>query len=604
MRHTCALGLAIALGACAPAGPDIVVGSGAEIINGSMVGSGFRNVVAVARVGMDGGLCSGTLVGDYAVLTAKHCVFVEEGAGRWSPAPASQFVVVVGNDISRPDATSSVYEIRTTPGSDVDGDIESGDDVAMLLLPASLGLPSRPVRFSAPRSGEPVRLVGYGRTIPGTPRDDDSGIKYTGTANVNRVFSRIVESTGTSWTCQGDSGGPMIDDSNQVIGVTSFGIGGCTRSNSFYSRVDNHRMLINDAIRWAPPCEPEPERCGDGVDNDCNGMIDDGCTALGAPCRDSGECADGACEMVAGGRVCVRECDPRAAIPRCPFGFFCEAGGCGEGRCLAGVPGGLFEGDECASDGDCASNRCADVGGVRRCGRQCALDADPCDAGLVCETLGAACGSCIPAELSTGPRSFGAPCDTADQCVGGVCHEGFCSRACSDGEACPSGFHCRAGLCVRGDLGVAGDRCVTSEDCGGMAPECVAVDGDLLCAPECSAEGGCPSGLECGETSAGRRCVPPGLALGEPCADHAECRSAICAGVCTQLCDDVPCPEAFECRPAGEHDGCFPPGFGDPDPGPGSGGGCSATTAQRGGVAGGLSLLAFALALATRRRRG
>ena len=319
------VGLVLFIG-CTASPADEVRPAEAPIING-MRTTGQPWVVAVARTGTMGGLCTGTAIGDYAVLTAKHCVFEETSPGRWSAVLPHQLIVVVGYDVTRAagiERTIVGTEVRTTPGSNVDSDIENGNDVAVILLSSDLGVPTRAISRAAPVRGTPVTITGFGRTIPGTPMESDAGVKHTGTARVGRVFTRLVESTGTSWTCQGDSGGGLISmDSNRILGVTSFGPGGCTFSNSFYSRADIHLALINDALRFVPPCDPLPETCGDSIDNDCDGEEDEGCTPLGEPCSTPDECSGGACEDVGGSMLCVRECDPRAAIPMCPFGFYC-----------------------------------------------------------------------------------------------------------------------------------------------------------------------------------------------------------------------------------------------------------------------------------------
>ena len=389
------------------------------IINGSTT-TGQPWTVAVLNLGRSGtgGLCSGTLIGDYAVLTAKHCVYQEQASGAWAAVPPSELLIVVGTDIQSAGGiaqTSNVYEVRSTPGVYTDAALEGGTDIAVILLPAPfVDVTPQTIARSNPSVGAPATIVGFGRNDPGT---DDSGVKYIGDTAIAEVGSRLIRAAGRSWTCQGDSGGPLLVGST-VHGVTSFGVGGCgSRSLHYFTNVAGHTALLDDALAWRPPCDAEPERC-DGLDNDCNGIVDEGCTPLGETCTAAMDCGDGRCEDFGAGRVCVRTCDPRSAVPRCPFGFHCEATGCGEGACIEGSEGPRVDGDECATAADCFSRRCIDVGGTMRCSRQCDPSAGDCGAGNLCETA-SGCGDCVPVELSTSPRPFGSPCDTDVQCADG-----------------------------------------------------------------------------------------------------------------------------------------------------------------------------------------
>jgi hypothetical protein len=119
----------------------------------------------------------------------------------------------------------------------------------------------------------------------------------------------------------------------------------------------------------APTCVPitgaTPERC-DGVDNDCNGMTDDGM------------------DLCPGGQVC----DLGTCVPRC-------------------VEGGCFDGQTCTSRGTCVENACAMVScpeGQRCVGGMCrdACANIYCPGALVCRQ-----GRCVDA-------CAGMMCDTGN----------------------------------------------------------------------------------------------------------------------------------------------------------------------------------------------
>jgi hypothetical protein len=185
---------------------------------------------------------------------------------------------------------------------------------------------------------------------------------------------------------------------------------------------------------------PTSEICN-GVDDDCNGKIDDGAT-----CATPGDvCWQGRC---------VKSC-VSGEFP-CAPGLVCDTS---NGLC---VPDGCA-GTKCADGEVCRGGKCAAVcaGVVCPHGQTCVGDAciDPC-AGVTC-AAGQICkdGACIAGCTQCGGLACekGTTCDAASgacvdtscgSCAAGTyCEGGTCKDAC-DGAVCPEGLTCSKGKCV------------------------------------------------------------------------------------------------------------------------------------------------------------
>jgi hypothetical protein len=298
------------------------------------------------------------------------------------------------------------------------------------------------------------------------------------------------------------------------------------------------------------------------------------------------------CRLVDGDPICVQTCEPASASPGCPSGYVCDVTGCNVGSCVMGSPGPSPLDAPCTVNADCISNYCyEDLGGARFCAVQC-VDGAACSSGRVCMTGGFPCGAC----RVDGPvlLPFGSACTSPSECEEGVCMDDACSRACTLDSECPGDYRCEGGACVRGAPVPAGEPCTSGDECADGAPECIDVDGELVCAAPCT-DGTCEAGFVCADD----RCVREGAALGERCGENAECRSGLCASTCTRVCDETrTCPTGFDCVAAGTVSGCFPSDSGMDPP---SDGGCSIANGASSGLAPFIGLAAAAL-LARRRR--
>ncbi|MCK6510109.1 hypothetical protein L6R29_09100 [Myxococcota bacterium] len=253
---------------------------------------------------------------------------------------------------------------------------------------------------------------------------------------------------------------------------------------------------------------PDFERCG-GLDNDCNGTSDDRCAcAKDADCPKDLSCVDGFC----------RKSD-------CPSGQVRCSGSCVDTK-ASGTHCGACE-NACAGGKTCQEGACKCPSGKTDCGGACV------------DTLlsGTHCGGCDKAcatqeVCSNGKCALNCPSEQV-ACAGGCvdtnsnsAHCGGCGQACTGGKICnngtcqcPQGTAFCDGACVNIQTSVA--------HCGACSSPCdqprLCTGGSCACSGTLSfCAGGCVDASSskqhcgsCGNACAGTKTCASGQSVGE-----------------------------------------------------------------------------------------
>ncbi|TVY33961.1 Trypsin [Lachnellula occidentalis] len=240
--------LAMAAPAAVPAlsGRD---GGAGDIVGGTAATSGeFPYIVSLSQSGSH--FCGGVLVNSKTVITAGHCsvdmtasaVKVRAGSLRWASG---------GTQVS-------VSSIILNPDYKVNSDGVPDNDVAVwhlstaIATSSTIGYATLPAQGEDPATGSTLTVAGWGTTsesassLPAALRK--VSVPNTAPRTSANMFCAGLTAGGKD-SCSGDSGGPIVDSSDVLVGLVSWGQG-CAEAGfaGVYNRLGNYVDFVTENL--------------------------------------------------------------------------------------------------------------------------------------------------------------------------------------------------------------------------------------------------------------------------------------------------------------------------------------------------------------------
>nr|WP_275660931.1 serine protease [Vibrio brasiliensis] len=212
--------------------------------------------------------CGATLLTEYYVLTAAHCIYGDTNKQLFtSVVPQLQYETDFPNAVTQRVMVSEYYYPDNYNNSTLANDIailKLSQPITAVNNYADLADSIDEGNYRGGNSGDPFYAVGHGNTQSG--RDDSNDLQRTQLSYVDNSTCAVYEvdvsanlcmggaatqNGRDNATCQGDSGGPLFWNSTQV-GITSFGPTTCgdvsVTANSVFTEVSDHQAWITSVL--------------------------------------------------------------------------------------------------------------------------------------------------------------------------------------------------------------------------------------------------------------------------------------------------------------------------------------------------------------------